>query len=73
MPKKAKRVYEDLINSISKMSDVKELAFHFDLQDFETSLKNARESKDRNTITRLMKERNTFIQRHRLESRDFEC
>ena len=70
--KKAKRVYKQLLKAMKKACNIEELAFQFDLQDYENSLKNARDSKDRNTIHRLMKERNEFIKRHRSESRDFE-
>ena len=41
---------------------IREIARSFDLQDFEELLKNAREANDRDTIKRIMKERNEYIQ-----------
>ena len=38
------------------------MARSFDVQDFEECLKNAREANDRETIKRIMKERNEYLQ-----------
>lgn len=64
----AKSVYKQFSKSMTVSKPIVELAFEYDMQDFEAQLKNAREVGDRHTITRLMKERNEFIQRHRSDS-----
>ncbi len=61
----AKKIYKMLAISIDKEPSIQNLAFTFDLEDFEISLKNARDVKDIKTIKRLMKERNFFIQSKR--------
>lgn len=68
--KQVKQLYKQFVKAIgsSQAKPITELAFEYDLQDFETLLANARESGDRHTITRLMRERNTFIQRYRSDS-----
>ena len=66
--KKAKSVYKQFRSAMTTVKPIGQLAFEYNLQDFEVGLKNAREVGDRNTITRLMKERNDFIQRHRSDS-----
>tara|TARA_B100000780_G_scaffold216071_1_gene155395 strand:- start:1382 stop:3061 length:1680 start_codon:yes stop_codon:yes gene_type:complete len=64
----AKSVYKQFSKSMSTEKPLIELAFEYDVQDFEVQLKNARDVGDRFTITRLMKERNEFIQRYRADS-----
>ena len=54
----------------AKPKSVETVAYECDLQDFEQSLRNARQVNDRDTIKRLMKERNEFIQRKRTSSSD---
>ena len=66
--KKAMTVYKQFSKSMSLEKPIVELAFEYDLQDFEIQLKNARDAGDRNTIMRLMKERNDFIKRYRSDS-----
>jgi len=66
--REAKSVYKQFSKSMTAEKPIVELAFEYDMQDFEVQLKNAREVGDRHTITRLMKERNEFIQRHRSDS-----
>lgn len=66
--KNARSVYEQFSTSMSVEKPIVELAFEYDIQDFEVQLKNARDAGDRHTIARLMKERNDFIHRHRADS-----
>ena len=41
--------------------EIREIARSFDIQDFEKTLQNARETNDRETIKRIMKERNIYL------------
>lgn len=66
----AKTVYRTMCTS--RVKSVAQIAFEYDMQDFHHLLKNAREANDRETITRLMKERNDFIQRRRSQSVDLD-
>lgn len=68
--KTAKKKYTRFMNIIGLTKDVQDLAFEFDLQDFQTSIQNARLAQDSQTIRRLMEERNTFIKRQRVLSSD---
>ena len=68
--KKAEKLYKQFAEAINQSKSIVELAFEYDLQDFEVSLNNARETGDRSTIIRLMRERNEFIQKYRSESFD---
>ena len=52
------------MKAIGKQPAVRQLARSFDLQDFEELLKNARETNDRDTIKRIMKERNDYIRQN---------
>lgn len=63
--KKAKKVYKSFMNSIGISPGIREIAFSFDVEDFEECLKNAREANDRKTITRIIKERNDYIQQNK--------
>lgn len=63
-PKKAKEIYSRFMKAIGKQPAVRQLARSFDLQDFEELLKNARETNDRDTIKRIMKERNDYIRQN---------
>lgn len=63
-PKKAKEIYHRFMKAINKEPPIREIARSFDVQDFEELLKNAREAGDRQTIKRIMKERNEYIQQH---------
>ena len=60
--KKAKQIYTRFMAEIGTKPCIREIARSFDLQDFEELLKNAREANDRDTIKRIMKERNEYIQ-----------
>lgn len=66
----AQQLYKKFTEAIEQSKSIAELAFEYDLQDFEVSLNNAREAKDRDTIICLMKERNEFIQKFRSDSLD---
>lgn len=59
--KKARDIYSRFMKSVNAKPTSREMARSFDLQDFEESLKNAREANDRETIKRLMRERNEYI------------
>lgn len=58
----ARKVYCAFMGASEDMPTMREMAYSFDLEDFELSLRNARAAKDTATIRRLMKERNLFIQ-----------
>lgn len=60
-PKLAKRTYKAFARALVDDTPITRLAYHFDLQDFERDLANARAVNDVKTIRRLMKERNDFI------------
>ena len=47
---------------MDKEPTIQNLAYTFDLEDFEISLKNARDAKDIKTIRKLMEQRSIFIQ-----------
>ena len=63
-PTKAKEIYSRFMKAIGKQPAVRQLARSFDLQDFEELLKNARETNDRDTIKKIMKERNDYIRQN---------
>ena len=58
---KAKEIYSRFMKSINVKPTIHELARSFELQDYEELLKNAREANDRETIRRIMKDRNEYI------------
>ena len=62
--KKAKKIYTSFMKSIGIQPGIREIAYSFDIQDFEECLKNAREANDRVSITRIMQERNEYIQQN---------
>jgi|TARA_B110000858_G_C17808819_1_gene479634 hypothetical protein len=62
-PKRAKAVYRRFTKGISATPSIREIAYSFDMDDFEELLKNAQQAGDRDTIRRLLKERNDFIQK----------
>lgn len=62
--KKAKEIYSRFMKSIGKQPTIRAIARSFDVQDFEEMLKNAREANDRDTIKRVMKERNEYLKQH---------
>ena len=62
--KKAKEIYTSFMKSIGVKPGIREIAYSFDIQDFEECLKNAREVNDRTSITRIMQERNEYIQQN---------
>lgn len=62
--KSARSVYARYMSGICQHASVGELAYQFDLEDIESAIRNARESKDIGTLRALMKEREDFI-RHR--------
>lgn len=57
----AKKIYKKFICDIQKNPSVREMAYSFDMEDFETMLKNAREANDRDTIRKLLKERSVLV------------
>jgi len=59
---KAKAVYLVFMDSIGLQPTVRELSYSFDMEDFEEILKNARETNDRETIKKIMKERANYMQ-----------
>lgn len=63
-PKKAKEIYSRFMKAIGKQPTIREIARSFDVQDFEELLKNAREANDRDTIKRIMEERNDYIRQN---------
>lgn len=60
---KARKLYMDFMKEFNRDESIQEIAYTFDLEDFEQSIGNARDAKDISTLKRLMKERNAFIQR----------
>ena len=58
----SKKIYNMLTTAVDKEPIIQNLAYTFDLEDFEISLKNARDVKDIKTIRKLMEERSIFIQ-----------
>ena len=66
--KKANEIYTRFMASIGKQPTIRAIARSFDVQDFEEMLKNAREANDRDTIKRVMKERNDYLQSRTEES-----
>ena len=60
--KKSKKIYKTLSEAVDKEPTIQNLAYTFDLEDFEISLKNARDVKDIKTIRKLMEQRSIFIQ-----------
>ena len=63
-PRKAKKIYRELMLEIGKPEEMSELSFYYDMEDFEDSIRNAMQSNDREAIQNLMKERDEFIQLH---------
>ncbi len=57
----ARSVYARFMSTIGKHASVGELAYQFDLEDIESGIRNARDSKDIVTLRKLMKEREDFI------------
>ena len=58
----ARSIYQKFMNAFKHQPDIEKIAFKYDLEDFETSIRNARESKDIDTLRRLLNERDAFIQ-----------
>ena len=63
-PTKAKNIYTRFMKAVGVKTNIREIARSFDVQDFEELLRNAREANDRDTIKRIMKERNEYIIQH---------
>jgi len=63
-PEKAKNIYTRFMKAVGVKTNIREIARSFDVQDFEELLRNAREANDRDTIKRIMKERNEYIIQH---------
>lgn len=57
----AKRIYRKFAEGVPKTPSVREMAYSFDMEDLETMLKHAREANDRETIRKLLKERNDYM------------
>lgn len=64
--KYARKIYTTFMEHIDKTPEIREMAYSFDLEDFEISLKNARDARDIGTIRRLLTERDMFIQQQHL-------
>jgi hypothetical protein len=61
MPALARSLYNKISVYITHAQDIDHLAYIYNVQDFETLLKNARDSNDKATVLRLIKERDLFI------------
>mgnify|MGYP001160930311 FL=1 len=64
----SQQLYKKFAAAVSSKTSIEQLAYVYNIQDFEELLKNAREADDKVTVLRLMKERNLFISeslRHR--------
>lgn len=57
----ARKIYRTFMNSYGKAPCLQDMAYSFDLEDFQESIQNAREAQDITTLRRLMKERDAFI------------
>lgn len=68
-PKKARSVYRDFVRHVLKPEEIDEIAFSYDVQDYEKLIRNAMASNDRDTIQLLMKERNELIQKRQRTQR----
>lgn len=64
--KHARQIYTTFMEYVHRKAEIREIAYSFDLEDFEISLKNARDARDLSTIRRLMMERDAFIQQQHL-------
>ena len=62
----ARKIYTTFMEHVHKKPEIRKMAYSFDLEDFEISLKNARDVRDIGTIRRLMMERDAFIQQQHL-------
>ena len=66
--KKAKRIYKTFAKNIGKTSKIRDLAFEFDMQDYDKMISNARDARDYETLRALITERNEFMSRRRSQS-----
>jgi hypothetical protein len=64
-PGRATKIYSSFMKAIGAQPTIREMARSFDVQDFEELLTNARETNDRVTIKRVMKERNDYIRQQK--------
>lgn len=64
--KHARKIYATFMEHVNKTPEIRKMAYSFDLEDFEISLKNARDARDLGTIRRLMIERDAFMQQQHL-------
>ena len=62
---KARSIYKKFTESFEKERTIRDMAYSFDLEDFELSIRNARDAKDIVTLRRLMEERDAFIRQRR--------
>lgn len=62
---RAREIYARFMKGVHKKPQIREMAYSFDLEDFETSLKNARDARDIHTIRHLLKQRDMFIEQQR--------
>jgi len=60
-PKLGKILYQQFAINVMHKPSVEQVAYVYNIQDFEEMLKNARDADDKVTVLRLMKERNRFI------------
>ena len=61
----SKKIYATFTKYIGKKPEIRQMAYEFDLQDFETHIQNARDAKDIKTLRRLLLERDAFIKRQK--------
>ena len=59
--REARKIYKIFMDRFGKTPDIQDMAYSFDLEDFQESIQNARDAKDITTLRRLMKERDVFI------------
>lgn len=61
----ARKIYKTFMNHFGTEPCLRQMAYSFDLEDFQESIQNARAVKDIQTLRRLMKERDDFIRLQR--------
>lgn len=59
--KTSKQIYKKLMQSVEKEKDLKDLVYNYTLDDLEEFIRNARDANDRDTLKRLLTERDSFI------------
>lgn len=62
----ARDLYKLFMDTFDVQPTIREMAYSFDLDDFEESIRNARDAKDIQTLRKLLQQRDAFIQQRRL-------